>query len=155
MTDTPPPPAKFPWPPALIVVALVFGFALSRLLPEWPFPERASQIAGAAVIIASLSVDFWCMRLFRRRSTTLAPHRAASALVVEGPYRFTRNPIYIAHIALTIGVGVCARSPGVVLMAPLLFFALDRLAAAPEEKRLAEQFGAEFEAFSARTPRWI
>jgi len=147
--------ARFPWPPALVALALAGGFALGPVAPDWPLARAPSLAIGGVIILCALAVDLWCASLFRRRHTTLAPHRAASTLIVDGPYRYSRNPIYIAHICLVIGIGVFTRASGVLLLAPVLALALDRLSAAPEEKRLAEQFGPEFRAFAARTRRWI
>jgi protein-S-isoprenylcysteine O-methyltransferase Ste14 len=155
MSLEPAPPARFPWPPALVVLTLAAGYALGPLAPDWPLPRTASYIVGAALAFCALGIDFWCAALFRRKSTTLKPHGAPSALVVDGPYRFSRNPIYVAHVALVIAIGFLTRASGVVLLAPFLVVALDLLSAAPEEKWLAAKFGAEFDAFAARTRRWL
>ena len=124
-------------------------------VPPVPALPAGAAYPGYALVALALLSDIWCAREFRRRQTTIMPHRAVSALVTSGPYRYSRNPIYISHVALTLGLALAMRSLSVAALTPLLAAALTRLSILPEERHLAEKFGPEFAAYAARTPRWL
>lgn len=113
------------------------------------------RVVGVAMIAIAFANDLWCASHFVRRKTTILPHRAASALVTEGPFRFSRNPIYISHLATTAGIGLLIASPFTVLLTPALALALTKFAIEPEERHLEESFGDAWRAYMARTPRWL
>ncbi len=148
------PPSSIPWPPLLIASAILGGRGLDLVfaLPALP---AAAAYAGGALVALAVGNDIWCARIFRRHNTTILPHRAVSALVTSGPYRYSRNPIYISHVALTLGLALLMGSLGVAALTPVLAVALTKLSILPEERHLAEKFGAEFRAYAARTPRWL
>lgn len=149
------PPSRLPWPPLLIVATIAVGAALDALIPlpfVWPAPARA---VGVAIIALALANDIWCAAIMRRRGTTMRPDRAVSHLVTEGPFRWSRNPIYVSHVALTAGVGLALASPWTMLLLPALAVGLTLLAIRPEERHLARKFGSEFDAYVARTRRWL
>jgi protein-S-isoprenylcysteine O-methyltransferase Ste14 len=150
-----PPPSRIPWPPILIVATLIAGRGLDLAAGgALELPAAVSSL-GVALIVLALAGDAWCARTLWRRGTTILPHRAVSSLATDGPYRFSRNPIYVSHVALTFGVGLLLRSGGVALLIPLLVFALVKLAIEPEERHLLRKFGDEFSAYARRVRRWI
>jgi protein-S-isoprenylcysteine O-methyltransferase Ste14 len=148
-------PSPVAWPPRLLAGAIIGGALLDLLIPlsaDWPGWARP---AGIALIVLAVANDLWCASVMRRHGTTLRPDRAVSALVTEGPYRWSRNPIYVAHIALVAGFGLATLSPWTLLFTPLVAIGLARLAVKREERHLRERFGQEFEAYVARTRRWL
>ena len=152
------PPARVPWPPLLIVGALLAGQALDRvtggaLSSLVSFPGASGL--GVLIVALALANDIWCAMTFARLKTTILPHRAASRLATEGPFRFSRNPIYVSHVAVVLGLGLLLASPFVVLLTPLLAFALQKLSIEPEERHLRAKFGSQYEAYVARTRRWL
>lgn len=152
------PPARLPWPPLLMAATVAAGLALGRFVGEATGSLLAGvifQAAGGVLVAAALALDIWCARTLAHRETTILPHRAASSLVIEGPYRFSRNPIYIAHVTLVMGVGLILAAPFIVALTPLLALGLQKLSIEPEERHLHDQFGADFDAYVARTPRWL
>ncbi len=152
------PPARLPWPPIMMAIAVVVGLALDKIAGE-KFGDAlnvsALRGAGAALVVTALTIDFWCARTLARRETTILPHRAASNLVTEGPYSFSRNPIYMAHVTLTLGLGLLLASPFIVTLTPLLVLGLQKRSIEPEELHLLQKFGEDFRAYMARTPRWL
>jgi protein-S-isoprenylcysteine O-methyltransferase Ste14 len=149
------PPSRIAWPPLLLVAAVAGGLALDALGLEpasWPQSARA---AGIALILLALANDLWCARLMWRSGTTIRPDRAVARLVTEGPFRWSRNPIYVSHVALVAGLGLALASPGMLLLAPLVALGLARLAIAREERHLHRRFGRDYEAYVARTRRWL
>ena len=151
------PPSRIPWPPVLMAMTLAAGLALdaatgaSLIDPSSPLP----QLAGATIVVLALANDVWCFRILSRHQTTIMPHRAASFLVTEGPFRFSRNPIYVSHVALIFGLGLFLGSPFTLLLTPVLAFGLTKLAIEPEERHLLEKFGDDYRSYMARTRRWL
>jgi protein-S-isoprenylcysteine O-methyltransferase Ste14 len=156
--ETDEPPSRVPWPPILIAAAILMGRALDAATgPSLAFLTSfayAPQM-GLAIVALALVNDVWCARALWRHNTTILPHHAVTCLVADGPYRYSRNPIYVSHVALTLGIGLLLRSPGIIIVTPLLVLALVKLAVEPEERHLERKFGAEFEAYAARTRRWL
>ncbi|ATQ67313.1 MULTISPECIES: methyltransferase family protein [Methylosinus] len=149
------PPSRIPWPPLLLVGAIGGGALVDSLLPgptSWPDWART---LGVLLIVLAFSIDVWCVRLMWRRGTTVRPDRAVSSLVTNGPFRFSRNPIYVGNVALVAGLGLVLAAPAILLLAPVMAVALKRLAIEPEERHLARRFGRDYEAYVARTRRWL
>ncbi len=153
------PPSRMPWPPILMAMTLAAGLALDAATGA-SLIDRASSssialVAGAAIVVLALANDVWCFRILSRHQTTILPHRAASFLVTEGPFRFSRNPIYISHVALIFGLGLFLGSPFTLLLTPVLAFGLTKLAIEPEERHLLGKFGDDYRSYMARTRRWL
>jgi protein-S-isoprenylcysteine O-methyltransferase Ste14 len=123
--------------PALHVEAAVLSFA-SRLL-----------------LILALGLVAWSGWWFFVKKTPIEPHHTPKTLIVEGPYRLTRNPIYLALVALTVSSALGHGSALGLLAAGGLWWVLDRRFAAPEEVLLHTIFGAEAENYLQNTKRWL
>jgi protein-S-isoprenylcysteine O-methyltransferase Ste14 len=148
-------PSRIPWPPVLIAGALGLGFVLDWMtglaLPD----TLAITFIGGALVVLAIVNDVWCFALFSAARTTVMPNRAVTRMVSAGPYRISRNPIYLSHVVLTGGIGLIAQSPFVMLLLPALVLAFARLSIMPEERYLERRFGDDFRAYAARTPRWL
>jgi protein-S-isoprenylcysteine O-methyltransferase Ste14 len=152
------PPARAPWPPILIAIALLCGLTLDwfsgdALEARVAFP--GAKLLGGSIIALALANDVWCATIFARHGTTILPHRAAAHLATDGPFRWSRNPIYVSHVAVVAGLALLLASPFTLLLTPLLAFGLQKLAIEPEERHLLAQFGEEYRAYMARTRRWL
>jgi protein-S-isoprenylcysteine O-methyltransferase Ste14 len=157
-TQDDPPPARLPWPPILVAAALLGGIALDRasggaLKDLVSFP--GAMALGGAIVALALANDVWCAATLARRKTTILPHRAASALATDGPFRWSRNPIYISHVAVVFGLALLVGSPFAALSTPLLAFGLHKFSVEPEERHLLGKFGDDYRAYMARTRRWL
>lgn len=152
------PPARAPWPPMLIALAIMGGLALDRLsggaLSGLVSFSGAPALGGVIVALA-LANDAWCAFVFARHNTTILPHRAAARLATDGPFRWSRNPIYVSHVAVVLGLGLLLASPFIILLTPLLAFGLQKLSVEPEERHLMAKFGEDYRAYMARTRRWL
>ena len=153
MSDT---PNRWPWPPIVYGLAIVAGFLVERnLVATSHGGGLALGALGVAMILAGLGLDLWTAWTFSRARTTILPHRGASALVTAGPFRFSRNPIYVGNTLLTAGLGLAFDNLWLVGAAFLAAFLVQKLAIAREEAHLARRFGAEWEAYAARVRRWL
>lgn len=144
-------------PPLAFALAALIMWLLSKTLPPVAavFETRLTVALGIAAIGGFISVAG--ARAFRRARTTtnpLQPHQA-SALVTEGIYRVTRNPMYVGLMLVLIAWAVVLGSP-VSLAGPVAFVVyMNRFQIGPEEVALAAKFGDEFERYRARVRRWI
>ncbi|WP_442754941.1 methyltransferase family protein [Methylocystis sp. JAN1] len=152
------PPARAPWPPILIALTILGGLALDRLSGgafSGLLSFSGAPLLGGLIVVLALLNDLWCAMTFARHGTTIMPHRAASHLATDGPFRWSRNPIYVSHVAVVLGLGLLLASPFTVLLTPLLALALQKLSVEPEERHLVARFGEDYRAYMARTRRWL
>jgi protein-S-isoprenylcysteine O-methyltransferase Ste14 len=147
---------NFP-PPVLYVAGIVAGMGLHRwraypIADGWLFGRVTLTVLGFGVFAALFLGAF---SRFVRARTAIIPNRPASALVTDGPYRFTRNPMYVSLVALYVGVTMVLNSWWPLLLLPVVVLAVDRMVIAREEHYLAGAFPSEYEAYRARVRRWL
>ena len=142
-------------PPILAVVCFGVAKGLDLLIrsPEiinWPL-----NLAGLFLALVGLGLGAWALRTFHRSGTTHDPFGTPSALVKDGPYRFSRNPMYVGLALVLFGAAVYAGSL-VMFLAPVAFILVsNRLAIAREEKLLDGIFGRDYQDFKRRVRRWL
>ena len=143
-------------PPVWYALAVIVGLVLDR---QWAFPmgvpSRAADIAGWCFVAGWAGLALVAINRFRRSKTSFMPIRPASALVVNGPYRFTRNPMYVGLALLTIAFALFfATWWPIILLLPALAI-VQQFVIVPEERYLRRRFGAEYEAYTRRVRRWL
>lgn len=110
---------------------------------------------GRALIALGLAAMVWAAVEFRRAQTTIIPHEMPSALVEGGPFRYSRNPIYLADLVILAGWCLSLGAPvGLLLIWPLKTV-LERRFILPEEQRLEAHMGAPYRAYLDRVRRWL
>ena len=145
-------------PPVLFGACLGAGFLLKWLAPVRLVPQSLEgpvRFAGAGLAFLGFAFGGWALATFVRARTTPHPNRPVSALVTRGPYRVSRNPMYLGLSAATAGIALVANTPWLLAALPLLWLALGRLVIDREEAYLERKFGEEYRLFLARTRRWI
>jgi protein-S-isoprenylcysteine O-methyltransferase Ste14 len=141
-------------PPPLIALGAigagwVLGLALPLGLPAWaPWP-------GVVLALAGVTLALWAERIFKAAGTTAMPWKPTTAIAVAGPYRFSRNPMYLGLLAAQLGTGLILREGWVVLLAAATLAALHFGVVLREERYLSAKFGAEYDEYRARTRRWL
>jgi len=144
-------------PPLLFVIAWLAGLALDRWLPVriaagpggiLPFLAKVVTFAGAALSLATISM------LLRARTGVL-PFKPTRTLITTGPFRFSRNPIYLGLAIAYLGVTAWTRLLWPLATLPLGLWALWKTAIQPEETYLAGRFGEDYAAYCRRVRRWI
>jgi protein-S-isoprenylcysteine O-methyltransferase Ste14 len=146
-------PTSFPWPPVLFVGVIVAAWLLQRHVPlAWPgMRDTASHIAGLGLGLAGLALMAWAALTLRRARTTILPNARVSALVTDGPFRYRRNPIYLAEMLILLGLAELIRNLWLVLLTPMFGLLIWWLAIRPEERHLEARFGEAYREYKERT----
>lgn len=146
-------------PPAVPLIVILLGILLNRLWPldvgfELPTPERywlgALIVAGAIV-----ALGLWPVILFKRSGEDPNPWKPTSQIVQSGPFRYSRNPMYLQLVLVCIGFALMLGNLWILLLTPSAAFVLQRYAILPEERYLEAKFGEEYLAYKRRVRRWI
>lgn len=147
-------PLRFP-PPLLYFAGFMAGLGLELALPTAQPAGGVRIAAGAVAVAALLGLDTAATIRFARAGTPVNPMKSASALITSGPYRLTRNPMYLGMAVVYAGLAVATGVLWALAALPLVLFAVDRLVIAREERHLLAVFGAPYEAYRARVRRWL
>jgi protein-S-isoprenylcysteine O-methyltransferase Ste14 len=145
-------------PPLLFAGALVLGCLLSWLVPLGPGLGGANLRAlgaGGALAIAGLALGLFSIREFEQAGTSVVPGEPSTMLIERGPYRFTRNPIYIGMVILYFGLAIMLTSAWMLLLLIPVLMILQRGVVEREEAYLTAKFGDAYRRFQAHVPRWL
>ena len=151
-------PNAVPWPPLIYSGALLLAFLLQRFDAfEWGDRQLAllPRPLGIARFVAGVVLDLWAFVEMRRKDTPVMPTAAARALDTTGPFRFTRNPIYVGNTLAMIGFGIALRWSWVLMLVPVAVAAVQWLGVSREEEHLERRFGADWRAYASRVRRWL
>lgn len=142
-------------PPVYFLVALVAQIGLHRLWPAPALISGAWRELGWLLLVPAVLLAAPAARTMARRGTTLHPFGKPSQLVIEGPFRYTRNPVYLALACILMAVGVRLGSLVVLLPVPLFMLAITISFIRREEQVLRATFGEAYEEYCRRVPRWL
>lgn len=150
-------PLNFPWPPVLYGAAVLAALLLDHFVGILPSLSVGPVfwIAGGLLITAALAIDVWALHSLWASHTTAMPHRCATRLVTDGPFRYTRNPIYLCYTLLTVALGLITGNAWFFIAAIVAAGGITLLAIRCEEMHLLARFGIDFERYCKRTRRWI
>jgi len=142
-------------PPLIYVVLFGFGWLLQRLVPLPFLPAIPARVAALIFLAAGVLLTASALLLFRRARTSLVPIKPTTALVLRGPYRLTRNPMYLGLLCVYIGAALWFGVTWALVLAPVVVLVVQRLAIAKEERYLEQKFGDAYRQYRARVRRWI
>lgn len=112
-------------------------------------------IAGGVLFAIGAAIAGWGLLTFRRARTTTVPGQASSQLVTWGPYRFTRNPMYVGLTLAYLGEAGILQQFWPIVVLPLVLAYVNWIVIPVEEAKLSEVFGGEYERYRARVRRWV
>jgi protein-S-isoprenylcysteine O-methyltransferase Ste14 len=143
-------------PPPLIYLAfLLAGLGAEYLWPLAVLPQAPRYAAGAAIIALGLLIAFSAFRQFRRHETSFKPYEPSTALITDGPFRYTRNPMYLSLSLFYAGIAIAADSPWTLaLLAPLLVV-MHYGVITREERYLERKFPDAYRRYKATVRRWL
>ena len=139
-------------PPVWLVGFIAAAWGLARL---WAPLGDGLVWPGWTLVAAGIALAVWSAAAFRRARTTIVPHQPPSALVETGPYRFSRNPIYLADLVILAGAALILGAPHALILLVPFREVLLRLFIRPEEAVLARDLGQPYLAYKARVRRWF
>jgi protein-S-isoprenylcysteine O-methyltransferase Ste14 len=158
MNDVTARPNSLPWPPIIFLAAIVVSMLLNAFYPLPWFGRPLSGILfalGWLMIAAFLALNISAIRAMHRAETTVRPDRGTDHLVTDGPFAFTRNPLYVAGTMLVLGIGLVSGIGWFLLVAIPAAFTVQKLAIEREERHLQARFGAAYLDYAGRVRRWI
>ena len=143
-------------PPPLIYAVILF--AAWWLNTQWPWPldlGRAGHVAAWVLIALGLAGFAWALSAIWGHQTTVNPYKAASTLVTGGPFRYSRNPIYVSDWLVYAGVTLLLQTLWPLLFVPLVWVLMRYFVIAYEETHLQAKFGATYSEYISRVRRWL
>jgi protein-S-isoprenylcysteine O-methyltransferase Ste14 len=141
-------------PPLLYAAGLAVGLLVQHRNPQPLLPPAAGRLLGVAAILLGLGA-FAAIAAFRRAGTSPNPYRPAGRLVTAGPYRLSRNPMYLGFTLWYVGISCWANSLWSLLLLPLVLLVMHQGVIAREEAYLERRFGDEYRQYRARVRRWL
>lgn len=143
-------------PPVWLMGMLAMTWLLARVLEWGPVLDLPGQrLVGAVLVLVGMVLTAFAVAAFRRHDTSIVPHQVPTRMITTGIFARTRNPIYLADVAILLGVVFWLGSVLSLLLVPLFVWILKIRFIGPEEARLADEFGQEFTRYAEKTPRWF
>jgi protein-S-isoprenylcysteine O-methyltransferase Ste14 len=138
-------------------VTLAVPYLLLRSRSEiFPHTWNSLHLTGISIIAAGVAIYIWCAGDFISKGKgTPAPYDPPKALVAEGLYRFTRNPMYVGVSSIVLGEAIFFKSIAIVVYALVLLLLFHLRVTLYEEPALKRLFGESFDEYCRRVPRWI
>ncbi len=145
---------RFP-PPLVFIGLLLIGLALDPLVGSFGLVWTLRWAAGVIVAVGGLVIIGMAIGLFRRAGTRPEPWVETSAIVADGVYAATRNPMYLGMAAAQAGLAILFDSLAGVLLVPVAMALIHAFVIAREEAYLTAKFGDAYLAYKAAVPRWF
>ncbi|WEN13963.1 isoprenylcysteine carboxylmethyltransferase family protein [Rhodanobacter sp. AS-Z3] len=144
-------------PPVIALSCMALAWLLAQLTPGWTFVMPARIVIAVILALAGMALALAGFFAFRRARTTPNPHtpEKATTIVQSGPYRFTRNPMYLGLALVLLGVCAYLANP-LTLVTVVVFIAyLTRFQVMPEERVLLATFGEPYQQYTRSVSRWL
>lgn len=142
-------------PPQVGWLLIAVSVGLHFALPKQYRGDFSCAVCGGVALASGFLVMMWAWRIFRRSGTAIRPTDRASSLVTSGPFRFSRNPMYLGIVIMLSGAAWWIGS-WPMLLAPIGFFLFISLVFIPyEERMLRDVFGEAYTSYARRVRRWI
>ena len=145
------------FPPGVPLLTILIGIGLNHLwLIDLGLPKVARYSVGGVIVAgAFFCLGFWSVVLFRRSGQSENPWKPTPKLLDRGPFRITRNPMYLQMILICLGVAIILGNVWILVMTPFGAWVLQRFVILPEEAYLERKFGAQYLAYKRRVRRWL
>jgi protein-S-isoprenylcysteine O-methyltransferase Ste14 len=142
-------------PPVVYLGATLLGVGVQRGWPVGLLPLPVGRWLGGTVLVGSVALAALAVRLFHRAGTPPNPTKDVTALVRSGPYRLSRNPMYLSLALFQAGVAFALDNAWVLILLALSFGIMDRIVVPGEERYMASRYGADYAEYMARVRRWL
>lgn len=142
-------------PPIIYLAVFAVGLLVQRAIPRPLLPAAEARPVAVVLAIAWVVLQGWAMTCFRRAHTSIIPVKPTTTLVVKGPFRISRNPIYLALMLLYAAAAVWLNALWPFLLLLPLIMIIQTYAIAREERYLERKFGEPYREYRRRVRRWI
>ena len=141
--------------PVLLAIAFSLGVLLQHFMRTAPVPRPLRILVGFPFQLGAMVTNVWAALLFWRFKTSFIPNRGSRNLIIRGPFRFTRNPVYIALTVLYIGMALCTGYLWSLLFLPPALILIRYYVIGREEKYLERRFGEAYREYKTQVRRWV
>ncbi|HEY7612201.1 MAG TPA: isoprenylcysteine carboxylmethyltransferase family protein [Gemmatimonadales bacterium] len=148
-------PQVLVFPPLLFGGTLVLALVLHWLRPQPVLPPLAARLLGLLILVASGLLARSAETAMKRAGTNIPPNQPTLAIVTDGPFRFTRNPLYLATAGLYVGIALLVNALCPLLLLLPMLVILDWGVVRREERYLEAKFGDSYRDYRARVRRWV
>jgi protein-S-isoprenylcysteine O-methyltransferase Ste14 len=159
MTDHKDAAAVRVFPPAIPLLTILAGIGMGHVWPiHLPFenlPLIRYWIGGLVVVGAVLCLGLWSVVLMRGSGQSENPWKPTLSIVDRGPFRISRNPMYLQMVLVCIGFAIILGNVWILALTPLCAWSLKRLVILPEETYLEQKFGDVYLRYKRRVRRWL
>jgi protein-S-isoprenylcysteine O-methyltransferase Ste14 len=147
---------RFP-PPLVFISGLILGVVLGRVATPAPAPldRTASLVIGILVLLVGVGFIAAAHLHFRRTGQNPIPWTPSPSLIAQGPYRFTRNPMYLGMTLIQTGLGLAMNNLWISVLAIPALLVVHLIAVLPEERYLLEKFGQGYQAYMNQVRRYL
>ena len=142
-------------PPVLLLVLIVLGFGANWFAPAEFLPATWALPLGLPAVVMSFALSIWSVRTMRNEGASVPTGEPTDLIVIRGPYRLSRNPIYLSMVLLLVGIGLWANSGWFLLLALVDAVLLNQGVIGPEERYLESKFGDAYLSYARQVRRWI
>ncbi|MFH0989959.1 MAG: isoprenylcysteine carboxylmethyltransferase family protein [bacterium] len=144
-------------PPLLFFFSILLGLLIHYLVLPWSLPlgKLLCTITGACIGLSGLVVNVITIGYFNRSGQNTLPWEPTPSLILKGPYRFSRNPMYLSVLIMQVGFGVMINVLWIILFSIPAMIVVHFLAVLLEENYLTERFGEEYLRYTRRVRRYI
>lgn len=147
-------PAVVALPPVIYGVGFLAGYAIDRWL-GWSFGVGEATMLGWPLVAGGGALALWAAWHFRRAGTAIPPHQPTTAIVTNGPYRVTRNPMYVALATVHIGLSALLDAPAALLALAAILPLMHWGVVLREEAYLQAKFGRDYVRYMEATRRYF
>ena len=148
-------PGVIAFPPLIFLIAVVIGVGAHFLCPVLLSPPTPWRILGAVLAVTAATIALSARGQMVKAGTNVRPDLPSTAIVTGGPYRFTRNPMYLSLCLLNLGIGLMLRDLVPVLLTLVLAAVFQMGMIAREERYLEAKFGEVYSCYRHRVRRWL
>lgn len=142
-------------PPILLLACLIGMIALKKIGYATPVIASTFKSAGFLIIAVGIALPVWSAQIFKRIETNIIPYKSPDKIVTEGPFKFSRNPMYLGMLLVLVGTAV-RLGTAESLVFVVLFYSVANWWYIPfEEVKMKNVFGDQFTDYAERVRRWI
>lgn len=141
-------------PPLIYAVPLFAGLLVHRYRPQTVLPPSWAHVVAPLFVLLGF-VGLPAVLAFRRAGTPPQPWRPVTAFVTTGPYRYSRNPMYVGFTLLYLGISLWVNTLWPLVLLPLVLLVMARGVVVREEAYMTRRFGEEYRSYCTRVRRWL